>query len=108
MTQSIFSFFILTFLLFPENAQSQFNTVHCDDISIIQYWLENTWGHLQKAQQDHVHQLEVWQIETSQNSLKVKTFEKMFGFVTKCEVEFASREDWQAFREFHLKSLEGE
>ncbi len=75
---------------------------------MIQYWFENTLGLLQKTHVDHVHNLEVWQIETSQNHLKIKTFEKMMGFVTKCEIEFANLENWLAFREFHLKSLEGE
>jgi hypothetical protein len=36
------------------------------------------------------------------------TYEKLRGFVTKCEVQFSNREEWHNYRDFHLKSLEGE
>lgn len=102
---------ILSISIFSSFAfsQPQFNSVQCDDISPLQYWIETAWNRIQHAKHlDQARNLEIWEIETHQNHIKIKTFEKMTGFITKCEIEFSNQNEWLSFRDFHLKSLEGD
>ena len=84
------------------------NAVHCHDISPIHYWVETAWNQISlKTVSTHLN-LDVWISHHNQNDITMITYEKLSGFVTKCEVQFSNLNEWLTYRDFHLKSLEGE
>ncbi len=83
---------LVALFLFPTFSWSEnqiHNAIQCSDIST------------------QLH-LEVWVSQNEQGYRFMTTYEKLSDFATKCEIRFSDLEEWHNYRDFHLKSLEGE
>ncbi|MFN8846304.1 MAG: hypothetical protein ACK5V3_17770 [Bdellovibrionales bacterium] len=84
------------------------SSVQCTDISPLHYWVESAWNQIGSESVPTPLNLDVWITHSKSQAVSMTTFEKLSGFVTKCEVQFSNLDEWHNYRDFHLKSLEGE
>lgn len=82
--------------------------MQCDEISAVQYWYETS---LPKAGSEWVEppseSLEVWLRHDSSGRVLVQSYEQTQPHITRCNIAFASRNEWQKFQAFYFKSIEG-
>ena len=105
-------FLLFTLLQFPSFAfakQRAFaQPIHCDDISRLEYWFDSTWKLAQAHSIEDFYGLEIWLLKQPDNQILVVTFEKQQETIIRCEVEFQKMSEWKEFKEFYIRSLEGE
>lgn len=82
--------------------------IRCDDISRLEYWFDSTWKLAQAHSVEDFYGLEIWLLKQPNNQVRVVTFEKQQETIIRCEVEFQKMSEWKEFKEFYLRSLEGE
>lgn len=109
MKQIIFLLLFFQFSTFASaKLKSSAQPIHCDDISRFEYWFDSTWKLAQAQSVEDFYGLEIWLLKQPDQKILVVTFEKQKETTTRCEVEFQKLSEWKEFKEFYLRSLEGE
>jgi hypothetical protein len=105
-------FLLLLFLQIPSFAFAKqkaiIQPIQCDDISRLEYWFDSTWKLAQASTVEDFYRLEIWLLKQTDNHILVVTFEKQQETIIRCEVEFQKMSEWKEFKEFYIRSLEGE
>lgn len=90
------------------NQKTSIKPIKCEDISRLEYWFDSTWKLAQANSVEDFYGLEIWLLKQPDGQVRVVTFEKQQETTIRCEVEFQKMSEWKEFKEFYLRSLEGE
>jgi hypothetical protein len=98
-----------------QNISLQYLTpLQCDDISSVSYWYETRFSSPHSQWIESLPHFEVWLDTLEGQKIQIRTYEKHddqpheLASITRCQSTFDSYQEWQQYRSFYLKSLEGE
>lgn len=81
----------------------------CDEISPVQYWYES---HFPAPNAQWIggssEQLEVLEIPKDNGQVDIQSYEHTPPTITRCAMSFSTQTEWNQFKDFYFKSLEGD
>jgi hypothetical protein len=122
----IFALFITSCSLYKSEGQKKFETagkenlvtqefkpIQCDEITMVSYWYETRFSSARSQWIESLPNFEIWQDNLGPQQIQIRTYERhtepqQLPSVTRCQSTFSSLQEWTKFRNFYVKSLEGE